>query len=59
MTEAERREAFVGEYRALCEKWGLAMSYDDGYVAHEVSSLADLDMEDIDWQQMATASFYG
>lgn len=45
LTEQER--AFVAEYRALCEKHGMALFFDGGYQAGEVGSLTpDFDWED-------------
>lgn len=42
----EQEQAFVAEYRALCEKHGLIVAYDGGYQASEVMRL---EPEYVDW----------
>lgn len=42
----EQEQAFVVEYRSLCEKHGLIVMYDGGYQASEVGPL---EPEWVDW----------
>lgn len=40
-SHTDQIEAFADEYRALCERHGLRITYDEGYVSYEVSAIPD------------------